>query len=433
MDRRKFIGSSGLALSAAAFFPFKLTKATVKAGLKNDTWTSFRSLFPLDPNYVHMTQMLLASHPKPVRDAIEVHRKKLDENPTEYWENNFIEFERRCRDAAAKYLEVDGEEVMLTDSTTMGLGLLYSGLKLTSKDEILTTTHDHYSTEKSLEYAALKNGAKIKRIALYSDSSRASTDQIVSAITKAITPATRVVAVTWVHSCTGVKLPITEISAAIKNVNQKRQGKRIYFCVDGVHGFGVDDITMKGMGCDFFVAGAHKWLFGPRGTGIVYGKRDAWDFLTPTIPAFSDLSYGMWMGAMPAGPIHFSDLQTPGGFHSFEHRWALAEAFQLHMATGKAAIMQRTRELNGQLKAALKEMKHIKLHTPVDPQMSAAINCFEVEGMKPEEVLKRLHEKKIISSITPYKTAYNRLTPCVINTEEEVQQSINALHAIKSS
>jgi selenocysteine lyase/cysteine desulfurase len=432
MDRRKFLGSSGFALGAAAFFP--LAKGVAAPAIKNDTWTGFRNLFKLDPNYIHMTQMLLASHPQPVREAIENHRKKLDENPTEYWENNFIQFEKNVAASAAKYLEADPQEVMLTDSTTMGLGLLYSGLRLKPQDEILTTTHDHYSTEKSLEYATNRNGAKIKRISLYSDPAKVTKDQIVGTIVKNITDATRIVAVTWVHSSTGVKLPIPDIAEAIREANQKRnQDKRIYFCVDGVHGFGVDDITMKGMGCDFFVAGTHKWLFGPRGTGILFGKKDAWDMLTPTIPAFSELSYGMWMGAVPAGQIHFCDLQTPGGFHSFEHRWSLAQAFDLHMATGKASIMKRNQQLNDQLKAGLKDMKHVKLYTPLDKSLSASINCFEIDGLKPDDVMKKLHQKKIISSITPYKTLYNRLTPCVINTEDEVTQCLAAVAGIKNT
>ena len=42
---------------------------------------------------------------------------------------------------------------------------------------------------------------------------------------------------------------------------------------------------------------------------------------------------------------------TPGGFHSFEHRWALAEAFAFHRAIGKRRVADRTRELATDLKA----------------------------------------------------------------------------------
>jgi selenocysteine lyase/cysteine desulfurase len=432
MDRRNFLGRSALALGAAAILPSKTTSsATAIAG---NSWTEFRALFNLNPGLIHMTQMLLASHPKPVRDAIELHRKHLDENPTEYWENNFIQFEQRVIASAAKYLQVDPQEVVLTDSTTMGLSILYSGLKLKPNDEILTTTHDHYSTEKSIEYACLKTGAKVKRISLYSDPATVTADQIVNTLIKNISPATRVMAITWVHSVSGVKLPVTSISQALKEVNAKRDASaRIYLCVDGVHGFGIDDITMATMGCDFFVAGTHKWIFGPRGTGILFARKDAWDMVNPIIPAFSELSYGMWMGAIPEGKIHFSDLVTPGGFHSFEHRWSLHEAFELLLKTGKGEIMNRTQTLNGKLKDALRQIQHVKLVTPVDKSLSAGINCFEVAGMKHEDVMHKLRQKKIISSITPYKIKLNRLTPSALNTEDEVAECIRALENIKSS
>ena len=56
-------------------------------------------------------------------------------------------------------------------------------------------------------------------------------------------------------------------------------------CVDGVHGFAAVDVDLPDLGCDFLAAGTHKWLFGPRGTGILWGR----DFgpLTEVIPTFS--------------------------------------------------------------------------------------------------------------------------------------------------
>ncbi len=131
-----------------------------------------------------------------------------------------------------------------------------------SGDEILTTTHDHYSTEKSLEFAAQRNGAAIRRIALYENPANTSVEEVINNLKNAILPETRIVATTFVHSSTGVKLPIKEMSIVIKEVNNNRdESDRIYFCVDGVHGLGVENITVSELGCDFFVAGTHKWLF----------------------------------------------------------------------------------------------------------------------------------------------------------------------------
>ena len=71
-----------------------------------------------------------------------------------------------------------------------------------------------------------------------------------------------------------MKLPIRAIADAIAEVNNGRTAAdRIYFCVYGVHGFGIDDISMAALGCDFFAAGTHKWIFGPRGTASSTEKK----------------------------------------------------------------------------------------------------------------------------------------------------------------
>jgi isopenicillin-N epimerase len=419
MDRRKFILNTGLALGAAKLVGCT-TKEATSASL-ND-WAGVRAQFPkLNPNKIHMAQMFLASHPTMVNDEINMHRDKFDSDPIEYFEANIETAEVKVREAAAKYMGVSQEEVALTDSTTMGISMMYNGLKLKPGDEILTTTHDHYSTEKALEFATAKNGATLQRVTLYTDASATSVDEVTSIIQKAIKPATRVVAITWVHSSTGVKLPVKEIAQVVAEANKSRDEKtRIYLCVDGVHAFGVDDTNIPDLGCDFFVAGTHKWIFGPRGTGVMYAKKDAASFLAPTIPAFSWPAYGGWMGLFPGQEINFADLNSPGGFHSFEYRWSLNKAFDFHTEIGKSRVWERTRDLSTLLKTRLSEMKGIKLHTPMNAALSAGINCFEVEGVAPDEWLKRMTAAGIVGSTTPYKTVYCRLTPCIINSEEEV-------------
>jgi isopenicillin-N epimerase len=431
MDRRSFLNRSGFAIGATLALPSLIANATPETSAL-DTWAGIRSQFKFDPAKIHMSQMLLASHPRWIRDAIEKYRNAMDENPVEYWENNWIQMDINVRKAAGAYLQCDPDEVILTDSTTMGLGILYTGFRFKEGDEILTTTHDHYSTEKSLDHAVAKNKATLKRIALFKEAATATVDEIVGTLKKNITPKTRMVAVTWVHSNTGMKLPIKEMGTAIKAVNGNRSAAdRIYFCVDGVHALGIENINITELGCDFLSAGTHKWIFGPRGTGILWGKREAWNMVVPTIPAFS-IAYAVWLGLEPESKITPSDLHSPGGFHSFEHRWALVEAFDFHMKTGKDKIQERTQQLSTRLKEGLRSMKHVKIYTPVSTNLSAGINCFDVIGMKPEAVVKKLAEKNIIANTSPYKTVYARLTPCMVNTDEEINQCIDAIGGMKS-
>jgi selenocysteine lyase/cysteine desulfurase len=186
---------------------------------------------------------------------------------------------------------------------------------------------------------------------------------------------------------------------------------------------------MAELGCDFFCAGTHKWLFGPRGTGIVWGRPELWRLLRPTIPHFGRAGYQAWMQGTAAPPTT-ADMMTPGGFHSFEHRWALGAAFQFHLEIGKAKVTARVHELNRQCKEGLAKMKHVTLHTPMSPDVSAGIVTFEVAGLAPAQVVERLHEKRIIATTTPYATSYARLAPGLINTPEDVDAALREIRAL---
>lgn len=396
-------------------------------------WDSIRAQFSLAKDKIHMAQMFLASHPKPVADEIERHRKMFDKAPVNYFEDNFRTIDNKIAESAAKYMICSPGEVGLTDSTTQGLSTIYNGLTEYCTDgEILTSTHDHYATEKSLEFAAARAKATIKRISLYEDPAKADAAEMVDMISKNITDKTRVIAMTWVHSVTGVKIPVSKISQMVAKHNESRD-KKIIFCVDGVHGFGIENISMEELGCDFFAAGTHKWLFGPRGTGIMYGKKASWPALRPTTPAFTAAAYGSWLGLVPADyELTFTDLYSPGGFHSFENRWALSAAFEWMMKIGKENVAKRTVELSTRLKNGLKSISHIKLLTPMDPSISAGINCFDVAGANPDDVVKKLYEQHgIIASAAPYKRSCVRLTPSIVNNEEEVDRCLKALEGVK--
>ncbi|MFT7036348.1 MAG: selenocysteine lyase/cysteine desulfurase [Cyclobacteriaceae bacterium] len=431
MRRRKFMMNSGILLGSAMALPASLSAFSdaTNPPLNSDSWESVRSQFDINHDHIQMAQMLLASHPTPVREAINKHRKGFDESPAEYWEEHWLEQEALVTKEAARYMNAGVGEIALTDSTTQGLAMLYNGLKLKAGDEIVTTTHDHYVTEMSLHYASEKNGAVIKRIDEYADASKLTIDEVVSNITKAISDKTRIVAVTWVQSCTGVKLPIRAIADSIREINSKRD-KRIYFCVDGVHGFGNQDEDIPALGCDFFCAGTHKWIFGPRGTGLVWARKNAWDMVAPTIPAFRWNPFVKWLEQPLEGEMTFGDLFSPGGFHAYDHRWSLDTAFQFQMEIGRSRIHQRTSAMSTAVKEAIGEMSHVQLITPIDTELSAGINCFRVKGLTADEVVKKFHEKGVIASASPYQDSVPRLTPCVINTEEEVVKSLKVLNEI---
>jgi selenocysteine lyase/cysteine desulfurase len=413
MDRRGFLVRTGLGFAAAALASAD-SRSAVSQAQDPDDWDAVRGLFSLNPRLLHFGGLYLASHPAPVQQAIETHRRGLDDNPVDYLHTQGPAAEAAVLRAAAAYLGGDPRDIALTDSTTMGLGLLYTGLVVRADQEILTTQHDFYSTHEALRYAAQRSGASLRMIPLYQRLDSVSVDEIVERVAQAITPATRVLAVTWVHSSTGLKLPLRRIADVVAQANAERAPEdRALLCVDGVHGFGVEAEPVAGLGADFFISGTHKWLFGPRGTGLVWGRGEqAWSAARPTIPSFS------------GGPY------TPGGFHSFEHRWALSAAFELHQQIGPARIAERIHALNRQLKAGLAQMPGVRLYTPLDDDLSAGLVCFDVDGLAPQQVVDRLHARGIVATVTPYATSYARLAAGLLNTPEHVDAVLSEIQRL---
>ena len=435
IDRRRFLVRSGLALSAALLSPeiFPLSQGSALAEpSKSSDWQAVRDQFPLSRDLIHLAGFFLASHPTPVREAIERHRAGLDADPIGYWMGHEKKQEAAVLQAAAGYLGVDPTEIALTDSTTMGLGLLYGGLALREGQEILTTTHDHYSTEMSLRLRAERTGAQVRQIPLYQKTATTVTREgLVEALLKNVRSNTRIIAVTWVHSSTGLKLPIAEMAKALNQLNASRaEPDRVIFCVDGVHALGVEDFRLSEVGCDFLVAGTHKWMFGPRGTGLVWGHPRAWPIAKAIIPTFDSDAYDMWMKVVPPRPLPASVYMTPGGFHSFEHRWALDQAFLFHQRLGKSRVTQRIYELNQQLKQGLAGMPRITLHTPMSQDLSAGIVCFEVAGMSPAQVVAELRRRSIVASVTPYATQYARVAPGLLNSSDEIETVLRNIRTL---
>lgn len=367
-------------------------------------WASVRAQFPLDPAVAQLAAFVLSPHTAQVNAAIDFHRARLGFD-TELALNEGYRLEDRVRAAAARFAGGRAGDYALTDSTTMGLGIVYGGLPLTGRDEVLSTTHDFFSTEDALRLLTLRTGAQVRRVTLYDDPADATVDQMVDRLVAGLTPRTRAVAITWVHSSTGVRTPVREIADALPD--------GVLLCVDGVHGFAAVDVDLPDLGCDFLSTGTHKWLFGPRGTGLVWGRD--WAPMTELVPTFTPGS--------PGGRM------SPGGYHDFEHRWALSEGFAFQERIGRANVVGRTVEQATRLKEGLAEGP-ATLVTPLDAGVSAGIVCVDVPGMPPPDAMVTLREQGISTSVTPYATSYLRLGPSIVTSPDEVDAAVEAVNAL---
>jgi selenocysteine lyase/cysteine desulfurase len=446
LNRRVFVATAGLSLIGGVTSRAAVAKepAATPAIDDNSDWATVRAQFDLAPDWLHFSQFFIVSHPRPVREAIERLRRMIDAHPFSTVEHGMgfdappgqksqeDPFPVRVRRAAAGYIGGGAEEIALTDSTTQGLALIYHGLTLKPGDEVLATTHDHFVHHEAIRLAVEKSGASWRRVPLYDDSATATADEMVERLKRAIGPRTRVVGLTWVHSSTGVKIPARALAQAVADVNRGREERhRILVVLDAVHGFGNQHESIAELGCDFVAAGTHKWIFAPRGTGIVWVPEKNWGLLRPTIPTMYDIEpFSAWEDERPPKAPTSISWVSPGGFKAFEHQWAMPEAFEFHMRIGRSRIADRIAALNSQCKEGLAKIPKVKVLTPRDRALSAGIICFEVEGQSAEQTVHKLHEHKVVASTSPYKTSHARLAPSLVNDEREVEAALRALREI---
>jgi selenocysteine lyase/cysteine desulfurase len=131
---------------------------------------------------------------------------------------------------------------------------------------------------------------------------------------------------------------------------------------------------------------------------------------------------------VPPGPH-----ATPGGFHSFEHRWALAQAYEHHADVGGAEEVARTTHaLAARMKGGLAEIPGLRVKTPGDAALSSGLVCA-VAGAPAGEIVDRLREEhRVVASVTPYAQSYVRFGPSVANSEDDVDRALEAVAAVVS-
>lgn len=178
----------------------------------------------------------------------------------------------RVRGRVARFLGCHEDEVALTTSTTDGMNLIAEGLDLQRGDRVLTTDQEHAGGSVCWQHYAERRGVVVDRLPLGAET----TDRrrIVELFSEGLHRKTRVVSLSEVTYTTGLRLPVEEIAALATAAGA-------LLVVDGAQSIGALDVDVTRLGCHAWAGSGHKWLTGPKGTGILYLRRDAQKLVRP--------------------------------------------------------------------------------------------------------------------------------------------------------
>jgi len=201
-----------------------------------------RALFPVLERLAYLNAGTFGPIAQPTADAI---RAQLDTEleqgrfGKEYFER-MLELRANARTALGSLVGVPDEHVSLTGSTTDGCNIVLAGLDLGPEDEIVTTREEHFGLLGPLH----ASGARVVVV-----------DPEPEAILAAVTPRTRLLALSQVLWTTGRALPVREL----------REQTGVPILVDGAQSVGA--IPVDAGGLDFLTISGQKWLCGPDATG----------------------------------------------------------------------------------------------------------------------------------------------------------------------
>jgi L-cysteine/cystine lyase len=208
------------------------------------THAEARALFPVLERVAYLNAGTFGPLARPTADAV---RRQLDADLEQgrigkaYFEA-MLELRAEVRNAVAALVGVEAEQIALTSSTTDGCNIVLAGLGLGPEDEVVITGEEHFG----LTGPVYTSGAHVVVTAAEPD-----------AILAAVSPRTRLLALSQVLWTSGRVLPVHEL----------RERTGIPILVDGAQSVGA--IPVDASGLDFLTVSGQKWLCGPDATGAL--------------------------------------------------------------------------------------------------------------------------------------------------------------------
>jgi len=364
-------------------------------------WEEIRHLYDFESRFIMMNNGTLGPMPKPVFNTLMRYFRVQMSNP--YDSYNFLPtFRESVREKLARFIHASPDEVALTTNTTEGINLVVNGLDLEKGDEVLVTSLEHPGHINPWRLKEKRAGIKITEVPM--PLFPKTTEEIVAAFAAAITPRTKIISISHTVFITGLIMPLKELSRLAHD-------RGLLLLADSAHGIGMLDLDMKELGIDFFMSSPYKWLGAPTGVGLLYVRKEVLDRVWPTI-----VSSG-WDTASGARKL------DPQGQRSDAILFALDEALNFQNRIGKSRIERRIKVLAGHLKQELAKIPGVKIHTPLDPYLSAGLTSFSMTGAEASKLVDYLREKhNLVVRTTGSKEAgtygVRVSTPIYISTKE---------------
>ena len=417
LDRRRFLSKVGKGLGLAALSSSAVASllkdvnaaarrvahlSAEEAARDEDFWFDIQQSFSVTRGMVNLNNGGVSPSPRVVTEAL-VRYIWQQEDATAYTMWEILEPQSETiRTGLADLMGCDREEIAITRNTSDSLEALLFGFDLKPGDEVLTTTQDYPRMLTTLRQRERREGIVLKTVRVPVPPKDPS--EITAAYEAGFTPRTRLVLVSHVINLTGQITPVRDIC----ELARKRGVETV---VDGAHSFAHFEFKRDDLGCDYYGTSLHKWLHAPKGTGLLYVRRDKIKKVWPLLAAEK---------FMDADIRKFEETGT----RSAAQRLAIGEALLFHQGVGPARKEARLRLLARRWMNQLKGEPRVRFNTSFDDRQSCALANFHVEGTDPTALCDYLMKRHKIFATPIVHEEFKgvRVTPSVYTTLKELDR-----------
>ncbi len=385
---------------------------------------AIREYIPALQNCIYLNAGGIGPSPKPVTDTLIRLAQQISEDGPDGMAFSREEFTcaKETRAKIAHFLGVDADEISLLRSTAEGFDIVGHGLRWEPGDEVIFGGGDHPAARAIWAILARRQGIHPIRLDLRDDSPEA----ILEDARRLITSRTRLISLSHVTSENGLRVPARELA-------DLAHAHGAYLMLDGCQAVGQFPIDLRELGCDFYAAGAYKWLLGPFGTGFLWVRRDLLPSVEPS-----------WVGA--GGTISFDPetgawepLPTGQKFEFGARYWpvvpAMGAAIDFVSGVGLDAIAARSRALVTRMCERLSGQPGVIEFAPRCAALRTGMVGAAVRGMEGKELAARLQARGIHlrANRGPHGLTGVRLCLAFFVTEDEVDRAADAIAEIAAS
>lgn len=395
--------------------------------------TDYKKDFPLlqDSQVAYLDNAATAQRPVSVLQAEKDFYEKYNANPLRGLYELGMEATDRyeeARDTVRDFLHAKRScEIIFTRNTTESINLVaysYGLNNLKAGDELLVGIDSHHSNLLPWQMVARQTGASLKFLECEMDGSFTE-----EAIEKAVTPKTKLAAITHVSNVIGRVNPVEKIIKKVHDVGG-------VVLVDGAQSAPHIPIDVQEMDADFLAFSGHK-LMAPMGIGVLYGKEALLNDMPPFLTGGEMIESVTREGAVFAQLPHKFEAGTVNGGGA----WGLKAAIDYIKSIGFDAIEKKENALTALAMEEMKKIPHLHIIGSEDPKEHNGILNFTIDGVHPHDIASILDEahvdvraghhcaQPLLAHLGVMVTT--RASISFYNTEEDVQRLVTQLKKIR--